>query len=56
MQRSIFFRANTNKADSSKIIEIYLRTFIIKDLVFMILPSFLKEKMTILTLNFSIKI
>ena len=51
MQSVYFFRANTNKVDSSKIIEMYLRTFIIKVLVFIILPPFLKEKRTTLTLN-----
>lgn len=53
---SIFFRANTNKVDSSKIIEMYLRTFIIKVLVFIILSPFLKEKRPTLTLNFPINI
>ena len=56
MQSVYFFRANTNKVDSSKIIEMYLRTFIIKVLVFIILPPFLKEKRMTLTLNVPIKI
>ena len=56
MQSVYFFRANTNKVDSSKIIEMYLRTFITKVLVFIILPPFLKEKRTTLTLNVPINI
>ena len=56
MQSVYFLRANTNKVDSSKIIEMYLRTFIIKVLVFIILPPFLKEKMMTLTLNVPVKI
>ena len=56
MQSVYFFRANTNKVDSSKIIEMYLRTFIIKVLVFIILPPFLKEKRMTLTLNVPINI
>ena len=36
----LFFNANTSKVDSSKIIEMYLRTFKIKVLVFIILPPF----------------
>ena len=56
MQSVYFFRANTNKVDSSKIIEMYLKTFIIKVLVFIILPPFLKEKRTTLTLNVPIDI
>ena len=56
MQSVYFFNANTNKVDSSKIIEMYLRTFITKVLVFIILPPFLKEKRTTLTLNVPINI
>ena len=56
MQSVYFFRANTNKVDTSKIIEMYQRTFIIKVLVFIILPPFLKEKRMTLTLNDPIKI
>ena len=47
-----FFIASTSKVDSSKIIEMYLRTFIIKVLVFIILPPFLiQDRMATLTLN-----
>ena len=44
MQSVYFFRANTNKVDSSKIIDNDFKTFKIKVLVFILSTSFLKRK------------